>query len=354
MTKKVVCYVNQFFGGIGGEDTADFEPEIREGQVGPAVGINAALNDAEVTHTIICGDNFMGSNTDEALARIAEMLEGIEMDLFIAGPAFQAGRYGVACGNVCKMVKEKFGVTAVTSMNVENPGVEMFKADCYIMEGANAAAQMRKDLKNLSRFANKLLAGELNEGAAAEGYFPRGCRYEYYLEDKHENTAAARGVAMLIRKIKGEDPQTELVIPAKDIVPVAPAVKDLSQARIAIVTTGGIVPVDNPDRIQSASATRWGRYDIAGLDKLPNRWENGHKVIHAGYDPEAGDNDPNICVPVDALRTYEKEGKIGKLDDYYYTTVGTGTTESEAARMASEMIPHFIEDGVDAVIMTST
>ena len=129
MTKKVICYLNQFFGGIGGEDTADYEPTIQEGVAGPAAAINEGLVDAEVTHTIICGDNFMGSNTEEAIDRILEMLEGKEMDLFIAGPAFQAGRYGVACGNICKAVKEKFGVEVMSSMHCENPGVEMFKQD---------------------------------------------------------------------------------------------------------------------------------------------------------------------------------------------------------------------------------
>ena len=41
--KKVIYYVNQFFGGIGGEDTADFEPELREGTVGPSMAANQAL-----------------------------------------------------------------------------------------------------------------------------------------------------------------------------------------------------------------------------------------------------------------------------------------------------------------------
>ncbi len=354
MAKKVIYYVNQFFGGIGGEDTADFEPEIREGAVGPAMAANAALEDAEVTHTVICGDNFMGSNTDEALERIAGMLEGKEMDLFIAGPAFQAGRYGVACGNVCKMVAEKFGVKTLTSMNVENPGVDMFKAYTIIMDGANAAAQMRKDMKNMMKVANKILAGEELEGPKAEGYFATGRRIEKFLEDVHENTAAARGVAMLIKKIKGEPYQTELEIPKKDLVPVAEPVADLSKANIAMVTTGGIVPVDNPDRIQSASATRWGRYNIAGVDALPNRAANGYKTIHAGFDPAAADANPNVIMPIDAMREYEKEGKIGKLHDYFYSTVGTGTTESEASRMAEEIIPYLQEDGVDAIILTST
>ena len=354
MTKKVVVYLNQFFGGKGGEDTADFEPELMEGTVGPSVAMNAQLEDAEVTHTLICGDNFMGSNTEEALSRIEEMLKGIEFDLLLAGPAFQAGRYGVACGNVCKLVGEKFGVPCITSMHVENPGVDMFKADCYIMDGHNAAAQMRKDVPAMTKFANRLLAGEPTRGCEVEGYFPRGCRHEVYLEDTYENTAAYRGVDMLIKKIKGEEYQTELIIPKKDLVPIAPAIKDMSQATVVLVTTGGIVPVDNPDRIQSASATRWGRYNVAGLDKLPNREAGGYKTIHAGYDPAAADACPDVCTPIDALRAYEKEGKLGKLDDWFYTTVGTGTTESEAARMAQEMLPYFKEEGVDAVIMTST
>lgn len=352
--KKVICYINQFFGGIGGEDKADFEPEIREGVVGPSMAINSQIKDAEVTHTLICGDNFMGSNTDEALKRMLDMLEGLEFDMLIAGPAFQAGRYGVACGNICKAVHEKFGVPCVTSMNVENPGVDMFKKDCYIVSGANAAAKMRKDVKNMVALANKILAGEQLMGAEAEGYFPRGIRHEIFLEDKHENTAAFRGVDMLIKKIKGEPFKTELIIPKKDVVPIADPIADLSKATVALVTSGGIVPVDNPDRIQSASATRWGRYDITGLDKLPNRAANGFKTIHAGYDPAAADADPDVVMPVDAMRAYEKEGKIGRLHNWFYSTVGTGTTESEAARMATEMIPYLREDGVDAIVLTST
>ncbi len=352
--KKVIYYVNQFFGGIGGEDKADFEPEIREGVVGPAMAANQQLVDAEVTHTIICGDNFMGSNTDEAISRILGFLDGLEFDMLIAGPAFQAGRYGVACGNVCKAVHEKFEVPTITSMNVENPGVDMFKKDCYIMSGANAAAKMRKDLKNMIAFANKVLSGEQLMGAEAEGYFARGIRHEIFLEDRYENTAAFRGVDMLIKKIKGQPYRTELVIPKKDIVPIADAIEDLSKANIALVTTGGIVPVDNPDRVQSASATRWGRYDISSLEALPNRASDGYKTIHAGYDPAAADADPNVCVPVDAMRAYEKEGKIGRLHPYFYSTVGTGTTESEAARMASEIIPYLKEDGVNGIIVGST
>ena len=96
--KKAIYYVNQFFGGVGGENDADFEPAIKEGPVGPALAMQEKLKDVEITHTLICGDNFMASHGEEALRRIAEFLEGKEFDLFLAGPAFRAGRYGVSCG----------------------------------------------------------------------------------------------------------------------------------------------------------------------------------------------------------------------------------------------------------------
>ena len=50
------------------------------------------------------------------------------------------------------------------------------------------------------------------------------------------------------------------------------------------MNTGGIVPVENPDHIQSASATRWGRYDISGDAVLKG---GEYKTIHAGFDPAA-------------------------------------------------------------------
>lgn len=346
--KKVVHYINQFFAGIGGEDKANYKPEIREGLVGPALALNSMI-DAEVTHTIICGDNFMNSNTDEAIALILKFLENIEFDIFVAGPAFQAGRYGIACGIVCKAVKEKFKVPAITSMHVENPGVEMFKKDLYIFEGGKSALKLKDDVRKMSNFANKILRGERAFTADVEGFFSRGIRAQVWLESKE--TAARRGVEMLIKKLNNQPYETELPILAQDRVPVAAPIKDLSKANIAIITSGGIVPIDNPDRIQSASATRWGRYDISKIDRL----ESGvYKTIHAGFDPSAADADPNVIMPIDVMKVFLKEGKFGKLHDYFYSTVGTGTTQKEASRMSKEIIEKLKEDNVDGVIMVST
>ena len=59
-------------------------------------------------------------------------------------------------------------------------------------------------------------------------------------------------------------------------------------------------------------------------------------------------------LPVDVLREMEKEGKIGSLHRYYYATVGNGTAVASAKRYAEEIAAELKQDGVDAVILTST
>lgn len=349
---KGILYLNQFFGQIGGEELADFKPEIKEGLIGPAMALQKALgDDVEITHTVICGDNFMGSNTAEAIEIILSMLKGKEFDLFFAGPAFRAGRYGAACGHICKAVKKEFGVPVFTSMNDENPGVEMFRKEMYVFKGGASAAAMRKDLASMAKFALKLMNKETLLPAMEEGYFGRGIRDQIWLEPAV--TAADRVIDMLLKKVNGEPYQTELPIPKSDRVAIAPAItpEELSHMEVALITSGGIVPVGNPDRIQSASATKWGKYDISGNDDLV---KGEYMTIHAGFDPAAANDDSDVIVPLDAMRQYQKEGKIGGVYRYFFSTVGTGTTQAEAARMGKEIAEHLNMDGIRAAVLTST
>ncbi|MBQ3447362.1 MAG: glycine/betaine/sarcosine/D-proline family reductase selenoprotein B, partial [Synergistaceae bacterium] len=65
MAFRIVHYINQFYAGIGGEDKADYQPEIREGVVGPGMALKAAFKgEAEIVATVICGDSYFASNMD--------------------------------------------------------------------------------------------------------------------------------------------------------------------------------------------------------------------------------------------------------------------------------------------------
>lgn len=348
MSLRVVHYINQFYGGIGGEEKADVKPELREGAVGPGLAINGALGDkGEIVATVICGDSYFGENIEEAKAEVLEMVKSQNPDLFIAGPAFNAGRYGVAAGTITEAVQNELNIPAVTGMYEENPGADMFKKSVYIVSTRDSAAGMRDAVKKMVPLALKIANKEEIGGPEEEGYLERGIRKNIFLEED----GGHRAVEMMVAKIKGEEFKTEYPMPTFDRVDANPPIKDLTTATIALATSGGIVPKGNPDHIESSSASKYGAYDITGVENLTSE---GYETAHGGYDPTYANDEPDRVLPVDVLRKMEKEGKIGKLYDTFFTTVGNGTAVASSKAFAEEYAAKMKEDGVDAVIMTST
>lgn len=345
---KVLHYINQFYAGIGGEEKADYEPELRVGPVGPGAAFNAAYGDkAEIVNTIICGDSFFNENLEEAQKRIMAMVNEVNPDLFVAGPAFNAGRYGVACGAVCQMVKEETGIPVVTGMYVENPGAEMYKDKVYVISTRPSATGMRTAVPQMAALSLKLANKEDILSSVEEGYIPNGVRVNFFEKER----GAKRAVNMLLAKMAGKAYTTEYPMPAFDRVAPAAPLKDLTKATVALVTSGGIVPKGNPDHIEASSASKYGEYDITGVNDLT---AEGYETAHGGYDPTYANDDADRVLPVDILRDLEKEGIIGKLHHLFYSTVGNGTAVKSAKAFAAEIAGKLKKDGVDVVILTST
>ena len=345
---KFVHYINQFFANIGGEEKADYQPEVRDGAVGPGLAFNQAFGEeAEIIATVICGDSYFNENVDAATETVLNMIKEKAPDGVICGPAFNAGRYGVACGTVAAAVKEKLGLPVVTGMYKENPGADMYKTKVYICPTKNSAAGMRDAVKKMAPLALKLAKHEPIGASCQEGYIPNGVRVNFFEKER----GSKRAVDMLIKKLNGKEFVTEFPMPSFDRVAPNPAVKDMAHATVALCTSGGIVPKGNPDHIESSSASKYGEYDIEGvMDLTSDAWE----TAHGGYDPVYANEDPDRVLPVDILREMEKEGRIGKLYHYFYTTVGNGTAVASAKAFAEEYAKKMKDDGVDCVIMTST
>lgn len=345
---RVIHYINQFFAQIGGEEKADIEPMLTEGIIGPGIALQSGLgDDYEVVATVICGDTYFGGNIEKATNTIIEMIRPYKPDLFVAGPAFNAGRYGVACGSIAKEVEKEFNIPVITGMYKENPGADMFKKDIYIIETANSAADMRKAMPKICNIAKKLASKEEILSPSEEGYLERGIRVNYF----NEKRGSDRAIDLILKKIAGEPYETEYPMPVFDRVAPSPAVKDISKVKVAVVTSGGIVPQGNPDRIESSSATKYGIYDITGLDSMTN---DKFMTVHGGYDRAFVLENPNLVVPLDVLREMETEGEIGELANYFVTTTGTGTSVGNAKAFGEEFSKKLVEDGVGAVILTST
>lgn len=342
---RIVHYLNQFFGGIGGEDKADHRPEVRPGTVGPGMALRQALGSSgEIVATVICGDSWFNENLEEAKETVLGLIAAQQPDLVVAGPAFNAGRYGMACGAVAEVVTKQLGIPVVTGMYKENPGVEVYRKHAWIAETGDSAAAMKTAIPAIAELVKVFAAG----GTPAPGtYMERGLRLNYFAADR----GSKRAVAMLVQKLKGESFATEYPMPEFDRVAPNMPIHDLSKAKIALVTSGGIVPKGNPDRIESSSASRYGKYYLGGLAGLT---AETHETAHGGYDPVYANLDADRVLPVDALRQLEQEQVIGKLHDYWYATVGNGTSVANAKAFAAEIAQDLLSHGVDAVILTST
>lgn len=345
---RIIHYINQFFGQIGGEEKAGIPPKVVQGPVGPGRLITQLMEGkGEVIATLICGDNYFSEKTDEALKELSKWIAERKPDLLIAGPAFNAGRYGVACGEICKHVGEELKLQSITGMSSENPGVGLYKKHVYIIETIQNASGMDKAISKMIRLGLKLVQGEPIGKASEEGYIPRGIKRNV-LSNK---LASQRAIELLIKKIKGEPFQTEIPFPDGDPVPPALPILDLRKAKIALVTEGGLVSKGNPDHLESARATRYVKCLIGNLKRLsPEEFES----IHRGFDTQFVNEDPNRLVPLDVLREMEGEGLFKEIFSTLFVTTGVATTIENGKKIGKQIADELKRDGVSGTIVTAT
>jgi len=344
---KIIYYINQFFGNIGGEEAANQPPVIKEGAVGPAGGLESMLDGkGEVVATVICGDSYFAENQSEATEKILNEISKYEADIFVAGPAFNAGRYGIACGAICQTVQEQLEIPALTAMYPENPGVDPYSKEVYILKTGDSAASMRKALPKMAEFIPRLLSDEEIGFPEEEGYIPQGRRVNIF----SDKPGAVRAVDMLMKKMKGEEFETELPMPVFTHVDPVPGII-LNEATIAVITTGGIVPWGNPDNLKASNADRFLSYNLENIDDLK---EGEYQTVHGGYDPVYANEDPDRILPIDVLKELESRKVFNKLYNEYFVTVGNTTAVSNARKFGEDIAERLLNDGVDGVILTST
>jgi betaine reductase len=345
---RVAHYLNQFFGGVGGEDKADAPPELRPGPVGPGALLQELLGaEAQIVGTVLCGDNRASERGAETLPAILGLVRGLDPDVVVAGPAFNAGRYGVACALVCTAVRRDLGVPALTAMFAENPGREIVDRSVLVAVTGATVATMKSDLERLARLVLKTVRKEPLGPADVDGYHPTGRRVNEFGQE----TGAERMIQMLMKKLRGEVYVSELVVPGFDRVPPAAPVSDLGRTTLGVVTTSGVVRSGNPEGIESWRATKWARYSLAGLDRLS---PEAFTCVHGGYDNRYIRADPHRAVPLDVLRQYVKEGRVGRLHEILYTTVGNVMPVERARRLGREVAQELRDAGVQAVLLTAT
>jgi glycine reductase len=344
---RVVHYVNQFFGGIGGEEMAHVGISLTNGVVGASRALQQALGtQGTLLGTVIGGDNYVSEQRDEAMAALTEHLQNLQPEVVIAGPAFNAGRYGLACAEVCKAA-QALGLHAVTGMYPENPGTLSYPSEILIVPTGATSVEMPTALAAMVRLALKLSHGEELGPAQVEDYLPRGQRRVY----DRQRPGYLRALDMLQAKLRGEAFVTEVPIHAAERVTPATPITDLSRATIAMVTTGGLVRKGNPDKQVSSNATRYYRHTVAELHSLSgNDWE----AYHSGYFNHIVNANPNYILPLNFLRDLEDEGTIGGVYPWIYALPGVSTPVAISKRLGKSIAEDLQTGGVHGCLLVAT
>jgi glycine reductase complex component B subunit gamma len=350
----VIHILNQFFAGLGGEEKADMPVAVIEGTAGAARGLQVQLGEeAQIVCTIYYGDNYFHEHKDEAMKALLDAVRSRQPQVVVAGPAFNSGRYGMSCVEIGNAVAKTLAIPCVTAMHEENPGVGSYRdfanPDLYCLPTAESTAGMTAALKALAKFALRLSRGEKIGPAAQEGYIGRGIRRL----EKTDRRGVDRAIDMLLKKINHEPFETEIPMEVWDDVPPAPPLSHINERKIAVVTTSGVVPWGNPDRFKTYRNTHWQKYNIAEVKELePGKWE----AVHGGYNVAYMNKNPHYGVPLDALRSLEAEGTIGrgKLYPAYYVIPGNQGSPAVMRRVGQEIASDLKNEGVEGVLFVAT
>jgi glycine reductase complex component B subunit gamma len=345
---RVIHYLNQFFAQIGGEDKADIGLAFKDGAVGPGRALQQALGDhGEIVVTAFCGDNYFSEHQAEAIDQLISRMADYKPDLLIAGPAFESGRYGIACGAICQAVQARLGLAAVAGMDEDNVGASLYRKNIYIVNSGISIARMVPTLQRMAALGVKLAHGQPLGKPADAGYLPRGIKRNEFAA----KPPAERAVDMLLAKLRGEKFISEIAPPKfAGSKPAAP-LRDLSSSIIALVTDGGLVPEGNPDKIEPGRPTRFTTIPIAGVNSLD---ADKYDAVHSGYDTAFANRDPNRLVPLDTLRDLERDGVIGKLHEFVHSTGGAHAAVENATAIGKDIAQRLKAAGVTGVILTST
>ena len=349
---RVMHYLNQFFAGKGGEDKADIPLGSQAGVLGPGRRLQELLGDsAQIVTTAYCGDNYFAEHHDEVIKSLTKLAKDNHIQVVVAGPAFQAGRYGFACVELCHSLSNALGINCVTGMHSENPGIDTYQQyknrKVFLLPTSEELKGMEDALARMAKFAIKAGSGKAIGPAAEEGYVPRGIRVVEFVN----KTGIERAIDMVLALQAGKPFETEIPTVMTAPVAIPPAIKDLTHAKIALVTECGIVPAGNPDGFLTRRNTKWNKYPIGKLNSMKEAsWEAKHAGWYNGFIME----NFNFGAPLDAVREMEKEGKIGSVYPYLYSTCGNAGLISEMERVGREMAQDMKKEGVEGAILVGT
>jgi len=136
--------------------------------------------------------------------------------------------------------------------------------------------------------------------------------------------------------------------------------KPLNESRVGLLTTSGhFVNGDVPRPLVASSMPQDEPIDRIGdfigsestLSEIPSGTATDNlRVRHGGYDITSAAIDPNVCFPIDVLRTMESDGTIGSRAPTFFSFPGA-TAQGKLRKVAPSWVDRIRDEHVDVLLL---
>ena len=149
--------------------------------------------------------------------------------------------------------------------------------------------------------------------------------------------------------------------PQVEDAPFTATSKDLSDARLLLISAGGVfrrdddpMGPDGPSQRESLDLIKGFLRGGPTLSEIPVDTPDAQLTArHPGYDATTAQRDPGTVFPLDVLREQAEQGHLG-LADTHYTFVGATSQTRLRKEVAPAWADRFVAEEVDVCLLVAT
>ncbi len=172
---KIIMIFDQIQSGLGTKDDAMVPLTGKKEAVGPAVMMQPFLKeiDGHVIACLCCGNGTYNANPEEVSRKLCAMVNKLQPDVVMCGPAFNYADYAAMCAKVAVDINATTSAKAFAAMSVENADtIAAYKDKVAIVKTPKKGGMGLNDsLKNMCRMAKALADGENTDALKSETCF---------------------------------------------------------------------------------------------------------------------------------------------------------------------------------------
>ena len=161
---KVLMIFDQIQAGLGGKEKANLPLGGKMMPIGSASMLEPALKetDGKVVATLYCGDGYFDENKQEVTKKVIAMIQKINPDVVICGPAYNYKVYAKMCAVLTKALNRYTTIPAIASMSQENAEtIAEYKDIINIVKmPKKGGTGLTDSLRNICQLAKKKVSGE--------------------------------------------------------------------------------------------------------------------------------------------------------------------------------------------------